>query len=196
MADELSNWLSTQLKNYKNKQHIMSNEKIYDKWTEFINNNKYNKYFISNEDEWYNKLEFLKKYIDDNNKRPLEKSKNEKELSKWMSHQITNYKSKTESMKDSEIYNKFSLFLNEYSDLFQSNEEKWSNTLGELKNYINNNQLTPSEKSKNLVIKKLGQWIGTQKRNYKNKTKIMKNPKIHQTWTEFITSAEYSQYFT
>jgi len=30
----------------------MANEEIYKIWTDFINNDKYKKYFISNEDSW------------------------------------------------------------------------------------------------------------------------------------------------
>ena len=40
----------TQLKNYKKKKEIMSNEEIYNKWTEFINDKKYISYFQSNEE--------------------------------------------------------------------------------------------------------------------------------------------------
>ena len=40
--------------------------------------NKYKEYFLSNEEFWINTLETLKKYIDDNKKRPSESSKNKK----------------------------------------------------------------------------------------------------------------------
>ena len=38
-------WIVTQQKNYKNKEKIMKNKEIYDKWTEFVNNPLYLKYF-------------------------------------------------------------------------------------------------------------------------------------------------------
>ncbi len=41
-------WISQQQKTYKNKQQIMKNEEIYNKWTEFINDPKYIKYFQRN----------------------------------------------------------------------------------------------------------------------------------------------------
>jgi hypothetical protein len=47
---QLGNWIMTQLKNYKKKKEIMSNEEIYNKWTEFINDKKYISYFQSNEE--------------------------------------------------------------------------------------------------------------------------------------------------
>ena len=42
-------WISTQQKNYKKKQYIMSREDIKMKWEEFIGDPKYKKYFLSNE---------------------------------------------------------------------------------------------------------------------------------------------------
>jgi hypothetical protein len=41
----LSAWFIRQRMNYKNKNQIISNEEIYNKWTEFINDDKYKKYF-------------------------------------------------------------------------------------------------------------------------------------------------------
>ena len=49
--------------NDKEYNEIMKNEEIYDLWEEFINNPKYSKYFISNEDQWKENLEKSKKFI-------------------------------------------------------------------------------------------------------------------------------------
>jgi len=72
----MGKWLSHQKENYKLKKQIMNNTNIYDKWTEFINTEKYKKYFISNEEGWINKLKDIKNYIDENEKRPSVQSKN------------------------------------------------------------------------------------------------------------------------
>ena len=48
----------------------MINEEIFNKWTEFINDDKYKKYFISNEEKQINILEEIKQYIYTNNKKP------------------------------------------------------------------------------------------------------------------------------
>ena len=42
---ELSNWIGNQQKNYKTKKNVMKNEEIYNKWKEFINDEKYKVYF-------------------------------------------------------------------------------------------------------------------------------------------------------
>ena len=57
----LSTWINTQRYNYKHKREIMKNEHIYNEWGVFINNNKF---FLSDDDNWYNLLNEVKKYID------------------------------------------------------------------------------------------------------------------------------------
>jgi hypothetical protein len=113
----LGAWIQTQLHNYKNKKYIMSNKNIYNKWTEFINDEKYKIYFLDNETEWINKLELVKKYIDENNKKPSKNDEN-KELSYWISHQVANYKKKTQIMSNEKIYNKWKEFINNYKKIF------------------------------------------------------------------------------
>ena len=190
----LGKWISVQQQNYKNKKHTMKNENIYNKWNEFINNRKYNKYFSDYETEWYNNLEELKKYIDENNKRPIDKDKNSeiKKLAKWLSHQQQNYKNKEHLMKNETIYNKWTYFINEnnYKKYFLDNKNIWNNNLELVKKYINENNKRPSQIDKNDNIKKLGIWLSHQKKNYINKKEIMKNK-----WTEFINDNKYKNYF-
>ena len=195
----MAKWLSHQQTNYKSKKEIMKNQEIYDKLTDFITSEKYKKYFLSNEDEWNNKLENVKKYIVDNNKKPSSKYKTKdiKILGKWLSHQQTNYKSKEQIMKNFEIYNKWTEFITseKYKKYFMSNEEEWQSNLNHIKKYIDENDKTPSTTDKTTYIKILGSWISTQQKNYKSKEFIMKNPKIYDKWTEFITSEKYKKYF-
>ena len=58
-------------------------------------------------------LEQVKIFIDTNNSRPSATSKNkdEKVLGSWISNQLTNYKKKTKIMKDEEIYNTWTEFI-------------------------------------------------------------------------------------
>jgi len=98
----------------------MSNLEIFNFWTNFINDDKYKKYFISNEEEWKNKLNSLKSYIDDNKKRPSSRETNVEieKLSRWQSHQVTNYKNKDDIMKNPEIYKLWTNFIEEYKEYF------------------------------------------------------------------------------
>ena len=45
----------------KYNKYLLKNNKIKNFWIEFINDTKYNKYFISDEDTWINTLEIIKK---------------------------------------------------------------------------------------------------------------------------------------
>ena len=69
-------WIYNQQKNYKNNKQIMSNPEIRKLWESFKNDSKYNRYFLSNEEEWIERLEKIKKYIDEHNKRPSTHDKN------------------------------------------------------------------------------------------------------------------------
>lgn len=111
----LANWINSQSTNYKTKYQIMSNEEIYNKWTEFINNQKYKKYFQSNEDEWNNKLNEVIQYIDTNDKKPSNKSINKhvKTLDSWIKHQKDNYKNKKHIMSNEKIYKQWTKFIND-----------------------------------------------------------------------------------
>jgi superfamily II DNA or RNA helicase len=195
----LGKWIGSQQQNYKNKEHIMKNEEIYNKWTEFINDSKYIKYFQSNEDSWYDSLNQVIQYIDINNKRPsdCDKDKNIKILGKWIGTQQQNYKNNEFIMKNEEIYNKLTEFINDskYIKYFQSNEDSWYDSLNQVIQYIDINNKRPSMTDKNKDIKILGQWIGSQQQNYKNKERIMKNEEIYNKWTEFINDSKYIKYF-
>ena len=173
----------------------MKNPEIYNKWTEFITSKKYKKYFLSNEDEWLNNLDNVKKYIDENDKRP---STNDiLGLGSWLSKQQTKYKLKEHIMKNPEIYNKWTEFITseKYKKYFLSYEDEWLIDLNDLKKYIDKNNKRPSIGDKIKEIKKLSKWVEHQKTNYKKKEKIMKNHnEIYNKWTEFINDPQYSIY--
>ena len=195
----LGRWLSTQITNYQKKSCIMKEKEIYDSWTKFINDEKYKEYFLSNEEVWYNNLEKVKQFIDENIRTPINgcQNKEEKIIASWISLQIKNYKKKTYIMKDKEIYNAWTEFINDekYREYFLSNEEAWHDNLEKVKQFMNENDKRPSDYSKNQEEKTLGSWIGTQNKNYQKKTYIMKEKKIYDAWTEFINDEKYIQYF-
>ena len=196
---KVAEWLANQKINYKSKENIMKNKEIYDKWTSFINDPKYEQYFISNEDAWINILEEIKQYIHTNNKKPsyTDKDKEIKQLGYWISRQQEHYKKKDQIMKNKEIYDKWTVFINseKYKKYFMSNEDIWLNNLKELENYINKNNKRPSSKDENKDIKFLGCWISTQSKNYNKNENIMNNKEIYNKWTEFINDQKYKKYF-
>jgi hypothetical protein len=103
----------------------MKDDHIRNKWKQFIEDNKY---FISNEQEWLDKLEKVKKYIDDNKKRPSSESKNNmiKQLGYWISNQQKNYVKEQCIMKDKNIRTKWKEFIDDdkYSKYFNNLDKK------------------------------------------------------------------------
>ena len=146
--DEIKNinilgiWLSTQVNNSKQRKQIMKDDDIYKAWTEFITSDIYNKYFLSNKDDWYNKLELVKQYIDINHKRPSQhdKTKDIIFLGKWVSTQLKNSKKREHIMADDDIYKSWTEFITSdiYNKYFLSNKDDWYNKLELVKQYIDN----------------------------------------------------------
>jgi len=191
-------WLSNQKQYYKKNIKSMSDIENREKWKNFINDSKYIKYFISGNDNWINKLNDIKIFIDINKRRPHEKLENEKILGKWISHQIANYKNNKEIMNDENIRNTWKKFIEDekYSIYFLSNTEYWLLILQKTEKYIIENKRRPSHANNNSdETKVLGRWISQQIVSYKKKDKIMKDPIIVKKFEEFIKNPLYSKYF-
>jgi hypothetical protein len=111
-------WITQQQQNYRQKIKNMKH-KIYRKlWEDFINDDKYKKYFLSNKEEWVIKLECVKKYIDENKKRPSITDKNEeyKKHGVWIRNQQQNYKNQQKIMSNKTIRHLWENFINDYKD--------------------------------------------------------------------------------
>jgi len=99
-------------------------------------------------------------------------------------------------MQTPEIHDLWSEFINDerfkkYIDL----NENWKQSLQQVKTYILENKKSPSSTDKDETIKKLGQWISTQKTNYDHDIQKckqgMKNQEIYDLWSEFIKDPKY-----
>ena len=182
-------WLITQIKNYAKKERIMKDTTIRKVWEDFVT--KYKTYFTLNNELWKTNLTKAQNYIDEYNKRPStnDKSKNVRQISEWISSQLTNYKKNENIMKDETIKHQWEQFTVKYKDHFMSSDELWKNNLEKVKKYINDNECRPSHHSKDENTKHLGSWISTQVKNY-NKDKT-----TNVEWEEFILSEKYKKYF-
>jgi hypothetical protein len=192
---KLGIWCNIQMVRYKKQK--MHNDIIYNKWYDFINDDKYKKLFKDNYSIWYDKLEKVKQYIDLYNKKPTETTNSNKTLALWITTQMTNYKIRKNIMAYDEIYNKWLEFINneKYKIYFEDNNVIWYNKLLELKDYILNNNKTPSSKDKNTDTKKLGIWYIRQNKKYKNREGNMVNNIIYNKWIELINDNKYKYYF-
>ena len=186
------NWLSRQLQNYKNKEGGMTDITQYNKWTTFMN--EYNEYFQTNDEIWNSTFDKLKQFMNENEGRPIQKSKNEdeKRLGYWLSDQLINYKNKKGGMTDAARYDVWTIFMNEFKEYLLTDDEIWNNTFDKLKQFMNENEKTPSSTSKNKDENKLGLWILHQITNYKNKQYGMTDAARYDVWTTFMN--EFKEY--
>ena len=188
---QLGVWSSVQQNNYAKKIHIMKNENIRKLWDEFVK--KYQKYFLSNKEQWINTLNELISYIDVNNKRPSSHDKNVKHLGKWFFEQQDNYAKKSYIMENNDISEKWQDFTQKYKNYFITGEQQWINKLKEVCKYMDDNNKRPSSTDKNIHIHQLGVWINTQNSNYAQNKNTMKNNDVNKKWEEFIQ--KYQNYF-
>ena len=70
-------------------------------------------------DKWITKLEWVKKYINKNKKKPTRKNKNEKIYGVWLSLQVQNYRKNECIMLDDTIRHLWEDFISEYKDYFK-----------------------------------------------------------------------------
>jgi superfamily II DNA or RNA helicase len=198
---QLGSWICNQKQNYnsdiKECKNIMKDKEIYDEWTKFIID--YKEYIdVDLTELWKSKLNLVKEYIDINKKSPSTTDKNAdiKQLGMWICTQKANYNSNIKEckniMKDKEIYDEWTKFITDYKEYVGDSNELWKIKLYLVKQYIDVNKKSPSNSDKNVDVKKLGKWIGTQKQNYKERKQIMKDIEIYDTWTKFII--DYKEY--
>ena len=112
-------WINTQTTFYKNKKHTMQHQNIRKLWEDFINDDNYKTYFISNKKEWKLNLEWVKKYINKNKKKPTRKNNDEKKYGVWLALQVQNYRKNKYIMLDDTIRHLWEDFISEYKDYFK-----------------------------------------------------------------------------
>jgi superfamily II DNA or RNA helicase len=204
---KLTQWLGDNQKYFKKKILGMSRETRYNKWSKFLE--KYNKYFLTDDEVWNKTFEDLKQFIIYKNRLPSQSAKKgkkietehdkqerekEKKLASWFSHQRNYYKylDKPRGMKYKKRYNEWTMFIKEHLQYFKNNDELWNDKFKELQYFIDNNYKRPNTKSKNEIEKKLGYWLVDQLIDYRNIPHTMLNDTRYDDWKKFMV--KYSQY--
>jgi DNA-directed RNA polymerase subunit H (RpoH/RPB5) len=190
---QYGSWVSNQKNNYKNNENIMKDENIRKLWERFVN--EYPQVFRTYEDVWKENLEWVRQYVVTNSNLPSGKDKDAiiKQYGSWVSTQKDNYKNNEKSMKDENIRKLWERFVNEYPQVFRTNEDVWKENLEWVRQYVVTNSNLPSGKDKDAIIKQYGSWVSNQKKNYKNNEHIMKDENIHKLWEGFMK--EYPKLF-
>ncbi len=171
----LATWLKRQKKYYIHKQ---LKEEYRVKWEEFIKD--YDKYMITNQEEWFIKLHILKNYMDIHKEKPRQKVNL---MGNWLYMQTQYYKQRKYNMKHDHIRKAWEEFNEEYKQYLSLNEI-WMNKLKDVKQFI--------EEHKKLPLKdtELYNWIKTQQKNYENH-RLKEEYKPH--WESFID--QHHSYF-
>jgi len=166
---KLGSWLSKQMQNYKDNEYSMKDENKRKLWEEFVK--EYKEYF----EIWDDLLEKVKKFINDNNRRPNVHSENEKEvtIASWLGRNIQNFKN---NKMNEEIKVKWEEFVEAYKIYFKDLDEIWNIHFNELKQYFIDNKKLPS---------KVKKWVTHQNSNYKNNQCSMKDKNKKKIWDEF-----------
>jgi Hypothetical methyltransferase len=146
-------------------------------------------------DMWCERIECLKKFIDENKKKPSKCSKNsdEKILGSWLVTQNQNFKNRVYGMKDSKRFDVWKMFLEEYNEYVLSIDELWYKNLETLKEFIEINKRRPSSDNPNKKEEHwVGEWLLTQNKNNKNRKEGMICDRRHYMWSAFLE--EYKEY--
>jgi len=144
---------------------------------------------------WFMRFTDLKKFIDDNNKRPNKRSSNisEKKLGKWVQHQVTNYNNRTHGFQKEDMRKIWSEFISDqkYYKLFIDFESSWFKRYNDSIEYIKKHKQRPNKKNIDKEISRLGNWLVIQGKNYRKNNNVMKNPVIKKAWEDLINNPLY-----
>ena len=186
----LGQWLIKQKINYKNKKQAMSlNDPRRNIFEEFLD--EYKEYILSLNEIWYDNLEKLKKFINENKKNPS----SETQIGAWLSGTIIKHKQQKEAMSLNDPRRKvFEEFLDEYKECILSKDDIWYNNLNKLKQFIDENKKVPMRNSTNLDEKQLSRWLDTYKGYLKGQTRrsFHINDSRTKVFEEFLD--EYKEY--
>lgn len=83
--------------------------------------------------------------------------------------------------------------MKKYAEYLNTGNELWRSNNRKAYNYMDKHKKRPSEDDTNQEIKKIGQWVSTQKQNYQKNIGIMENPVIRAEWES--TLKKYAEYF-
>lgn len=175
----LGNWTSIQLYNYSKNNLKLEQQK---KWDELLK--KYNELFLNDEEKWYKNFNELKKFLDDNKRRPI---KNDS-IHNWFHCQQQNYIKEDKSMKNKIIKKDWEKFNKDYEKILKVEDDVkiWMDTLDKVKAFILKNNAKPISYSKEPNEKSLGQWVADQFTKEKKEIGQFKKNIVKEKWNSFV----------
>jgi superfamily II DNA or RNA helicase len=139
-------------------------------------------------DNWNERLEELRIFLETNKKRPSPIKSLEKKIGVWVGNQIKNYNLKKGSFKNKKRCEQWEEFIKKYKEYFKSFDEKWNENFEKLKQFLNKYKIRPTEQTDKI----LWNWLINQTLNYKTNKDGFTNKKRCEQWEEFME--EYKEY--
>jgi superfamily II DNA or RNA helicase len=138
--------------------------------------------------KWKAKLREVYKFVIENGRLPSQGQVENKSLAMWVCTQKKSYSTVQNErkciMRVNEIVTLWEGFMNRYPALFLTHQDEWKVNLKLVENFILKNNRLPGNKDK-----KIGYWVGTQKKSYstvQNERKcIMRDNEIETLWEAF-----------
>ena len=193
---KLGSWITTQKTNYAKNACIMgSNPEILAEWGATMK--KYGAYLITDFDEqWRSTHRLVCAYMDEHQKPPSSADKNPafKKLGRWICNQKSNYAKNACIMgSNPAIRAEWATTMEKYKEYLADFDEPWRSNHRLVCAYMDEHQKAPSQHNKNPDVKKLGEWIATQKKKYAKIVGVIgSNPEIRDEWE--ATLAKYGKF--
>jgi hypothetical protein len=141
-------------------------------------------------DNWNERLEELRTFLEKEKKRPSQIKKSEKKLGTWLCNQLKNYKDKKGKFKNNlEQCKLWNEFIEKHKEYFNTSDELWFNNLQLLKQFLDKYKKRPTEQTNKI----LWSWVINQTGNYKTNKDGFRNKERCKLWEEFME--EYKEYF-
>lgn len=182
--NKLFNWVHNQ----KKRANLMCMEQR-EKWDKFVT--KYGEFLRSRKEMWLVAYKNSDVFITTNGHLPSSKDvdKNVSHMGKWIMAQHINYADNIGCIKnDVELKKMWEIFIEKHSQHFLDNITIWNNNFLELNEFFEKYNRRPECDSVDDDTARIGRWISSQNKNYKNNT--MKNDEIKDKWKKFLEKYE------
>lgn len=143
---------------------------------------------IDNITKWHDSLTDVKNFVSENNKLPSRYTscKKESSLAHWIKRQRENYKNRKGIMKDVKYRNIWDKFIDSKNSTLNFKSMSWEEKLINVQKFITEHNRLPSRGRFCKTECGMAYWIKRQKKNYKNKARVMKDVKYRDIWKKFI----------
>ncbi len=181
-------WLGLQKRNHKENKGMFIYQEIKDQWKIFAY--EYEIYLFNDVEVWYYNFEMLKKYMKDNDNKILA-TPGDPDITKlynFLHSQKQHYKNNDRSMKNIEIYNTWTQYMEQTPQIFDEKAFTWMSNYEECVTYTKDNNKFP----KNSQKLKIATWHKKQEIEYLDPYSFLNESKERtELWEKYINDYNY-----